>query len=104
MQFIERLLKIPAHAIVQGQLARDLPRILKVQTPRSPAIKQRLSVAGGNAVILADEETGPGTADAGSSGQHLPVKRLRGFRTAEAVRRGQVGLRSGIGGFVLPLG
>src|SRR5678815_2041303 len=56
MQFIERLLKVPAQSIIQSQLTRHLPGALKVKAPRSPAIKQRLSVAGGNAVVLAEEE------------------------------------------------
>ena len=74
MEFIQRLLKIPAQTVVQGQLARDLPAILRIQSPRSPAIKQRLSVAGSNAVVLAEQETGPGAADAGSTWE-APARR-----------------------------
>src|SRR5262249_47663585 len=101
MEFIQRLLKIPAETIVQGQLAGDLPAILRVQSPRSATVEKRLPVTRGNVVVLPQQETSPGAADAGSRRQHLPIEGLRGFSGAIAIGGGQIGFRRIVGRFIL---
>src|SRR4029079_7756178 len=102
MEFIDWLLKVPAETVVQGQLARHLPAILGQHTPGCAAVAQRLSVARRNAVVLSQQKTRPGAADAGSRGKHLSVQRLRSLRPAVPVRRGEIRFRDVIGGVVLP--